>query len=373
MTHEPDPRRLSVLQVLAPAPSGGLESVVRSLSTGLRDRGHRVVIAAVVEPGATLHPFVEEARAAGLEVRAVEIGGRAYLAERREIDAIRRDTGAAILHTHGYRPDLVDAAVARRAGIPVVSTAHGFTGGPFRNRLNEWLQRRALRRFDAVGAVSAPLEASLLRAGVPRARLHLVPNAWAAEPVLPREEARRVLGLAGGQPLVGWVGRLSHEKGPDLAVRALVRVPEPAVLAVLGDGPERASSERLAREAGLASRVRWLGNVPGAGRLLAAFDVLLLSSRTEGTPMVLLEAMGAGVPVVATRVGGVPAALARGGGELVAPEDPEALAAAVRAVLSGSRRPVLANAGAVLAEARQAWLERYEAIYAGALRAVRSR
>lgn len=353
--------------MLAPAPTGGLESVLRALGTGLRDRGHRVTIAAVIEPGRGPHPFVQETRAAGLEVRVIEVGARSYLSERRELSRLREEVDAGILHTHGYRPDVIDAGVGRRAGIPVVSTVHGFTGGGIRNRLYERVQLRAFRRFDAVVAVSPPLERTLLEAGLPRSRVHLIPNAWAAETPLPRNEARRRLGLPETGRVVGWVGRLSAEKAPDLAVRAFARVEGPAVLVFLGDGPERAPAEALAGELNVSERVRWLGNVPGAGRLLAAFDLLVLSSRTEGTPMVLFEAMAACVPVVATGVGGVPAALARGGGEVVEPESPGALAGAISAILRGERRPTLPDAEAVLGRDRREWVGRYEAVYAGVL------
>jgi glycosyltransferase involved in cell wall biosynthesis len=113
--------------------------------------------------------------------------------------------------------------------------------------------------------------------------------------------------------------------------------------------------------------ITWHGVVPDAGRLLRAFDVLVLSSRTEGTPMVVLEAMAAGVPIVATRVGGVPDVLSSADAMLVPPEDPAALAAAIRAVHD---HPDAARSRADSARRRldtefalAPWLARYEAIY----------
>ena len=113
--------------------------------------------------------------------------------------------------------------------------------------------------------------------------------------------------------------------------------------------------------------MKFHGNVPGAARMLAAFDMLALSSRTEGTPMVLLEAMAAGVPIVATAVGGVPDILSAGEASLVAPNDPRALAAALDATLADTS---LAQSRASAARERVArefdhatWLDRYEQIY----------
>src|SRR6185503_10335621 len=146
----------------------------------------------------------------------------------------------------------------------------------------------------------------LSESGVPPDRIRLMPNAWSGEAPLPREVAREKLGLPQNGWIIGWVGRLSGEKGPDVMLRAFRRLPPEAQLSVVGDGPLRTSLEGEARAENLGDRVRWHGSVPDAGRLMTAFDAVALSSRTEGTPMTVLEAMAAGVPVVATSVGGVP-------------------------------------------------------------------
>lgn len=354
---------LKILHVLAPADGGGLESVVRGLAGGLAERGHRILVGAIISPGAR-NGFVDESRAAGIDVRIIEIPSRAYGLERRAVAVLIAEVQADALHSHGYRPDVVDRGVAARAGIPAISTVHGFTGGGWKNRVYERIQVRALRRFDAVVAVSGVLHDQLLHRGVRADRLHLVPNAWSGEPPLARDEARRQLGLGPEAVVIGWIGRLSAEKGPDLAVRALTGVPAPASLSFIGDGPERESVYRLAQGLGVADRISWHGSVPGAGTLLRAFDAVLLSSRTEGTPMVLLEAMAAGVPVVATAVGGVPAALTPGAGTLVPPGSTEELAAALVGALADARAPS-ARAGVPpgLADARSRWLDHYESIY----------
>jgi glycosyltransferase involved in cell wall biosynthesis len=142
-------------------------------------------------------------------------------------------------------------------------------------------------------------------------------------------------------------------------------------LAVLGDGPARAGLTALAEGAGVADRVHWCGVVPDAARVFSAFDALALSSRTEGTPIVLLEAMAAGVPVVATAVGGVPDVLPLDGGLLVPPEAPAALAVALRGLFD---EPEAAAARALVARARverelavRPWADRYRDVYHAAL------
>jgi glycosyltransferase involved in cell wall biosynthesis len=223
----------------------------------------------------------------------------------------------------------------------------------------ERVQVRAFRRFDAVVPVSRPLVDRLARAGVPHARMHLIPNAFMPSAVaLPRAEARRQLGLDPQAFTVGWVGRLSHEKGADVLLDALALLDVEAV--VIGDG--RDASRLRAHPA----RVRWAGVVPGAGALLSAFDVFVLSSRTEGTPIVLLEAMSAGVPIVTTAVGGVPDVVSPREALLVRPEQPAALAEAIRRVRddpAGAAERAVAAFRRLDAYAPEPWLARYEDLY----------
>jgi glycosyltransferase involved in cell wall biosynthesis len=254
-------------------------------------------------------------------------------------------------------------------GIPTVTTVHGFTGGGWKNRLYERLQRRAYRKFDAVVAVSRPLAEQLIGDDVPPQRLHCVPNAWPeTAPPLDRLAARRALDLREDGFLIGWVGRLSHEKGPDLLLDALVHLTDlPVNVSVMGSGREQRSLAARARRLGVARLVHWHGAVPDAARYFAAFDVFALSSRTEGTPIVLFEAMAAGVPIVATQVGGVPDVVLPVEAALVAPDDPFALAVAIRAAYCN---PTAARERAERARTRlrrdfamPPWLERYAAIY----------
>lgn len=359
----------AILHLLAPAPTGGLESVVVALASGQLERGHDAAVGAIVEPEALPHPAVERLRARGVPTEVLKVPHRAYPEEVRSVRELLGRRDPDIVHTHGYRCDVVAARVARGRGFPVVSTAHGFTGGGWKNRLYERLQRRSLLSHDAVVAVSRPIAARLREAGVPSDRLHVVPNAWEAQGTLrSREEARDRLGLDPDGPVVGWVGRLSAEKGVDVLLRALA-LPDAAGVdaSLLGEGPAEEESRRLACELGIGDRVRFHGRAPDAAALYRAFDVFVLSSRTEGTPISLFEAMEAEVPVVATRVGGVPDVVTEEQAILVEPEDPGALARAVRAVVGD---PEAARERATRAKERLRerfavgpWLVRYDEIY----------
>jgi glycosyltransferase involved in cell wall biosynthesis len=231
----------------------------------------------------------------------------------------------------------------------------------------EALQRFAFRRFDAVVAVSQPQGDVLRASGIKSHRIHFISNALAAPAApLDRASARRALNLSDGL-VAGWVGRVSHEKGVDVFIDAISSIGDRVIsAAIIGDGPERAAQQSRA-DALAPGRFEWLGNIPDAARYCAAFDVFVLSSRAEGLPIVLLEAMAARVPIVATAVGGVPELLSPADGILVPPDDPKALATAIRATIDD---PSAAFARAQSAQQRQRaeydvgpWSERYEALY----------
>jgi len=347
--------------------------VVHALATGQRRAGHRVSVIAVLGDGRQDHPFLGPLRDAGVDVRPVHLRPRAYLRERAAVVAACRSIQPDVVHTHGCRADVVDSGAARRLGLPTVTTVHGFTRGDIRNRLYERLQRRILRRFAAVVAVSRPLAGELTRAGVPAERLHVVRNAWPGDPPpLPREYARDLLGVPEGRFHVGWVGRVTPEKGADVLLEAVGALGDLSLVAsVLGDGPARPQLEALAVRRGVAGRFRWLGNRPDAGRLFSAFDVFVLSSRAEGTSIALLEAMATGTPIVATAVGGNPEVVSSHEALLVPPDDPAALARAIRHV---HEDPAAAAARAECARARVArefallpWLTCYERVYRSVL------
>jgi glycosyltransferase involved in cell wall biosynthesis len=359
----------AVLHIVAPCEAGGAERVIQALAAGQRRAGHHVSVVAVLGNGGEDHPFLRPLRDASVKVIPLQVPRRRYLRERAAVVEICRRIQPDIVHTHGYRADVVDAGAARRLGVPTVTTAHGFTGGDFKNWMYEQLQRRAFRSFDAVVAVSRPLAADLARVGVPAARLHLVPNAWpAAHSSLPRDRARRMLAVPEGRFHVGWVGRLTPEKGPDVLLSALGLLGDlPLTVSLLGDGRLRPQLEALAERRGLAARVRWFGNVADAGRLFSAFDLFVLSSRTEGTPIVLFEAIAAGTAIVATAVGGIPDVVSSRDALLISPDDPAALAEAIRCVRAD---PAAAAARARRARERLAnkfalapWLAAYERIY----------
>lgn len=362
----------TILHVLAPGRAGGLERVVAMLAGAQRADQLDARVVAVLDPAERgEHPFLAELAATAVPYVVLRVGARDYVGEARGVLRVLRGLPDAVVHTHGYRADVVGGWAARRAGVPAVATVHGYTGGGWRNRLNERVQALALRRADAVVAVSRPLVERLRRAGVRAAAIHLVRNGLApVDAPLARAEARAALGIPADALVAGWVGRLSPEKGADVAIEALASAPSAWRLAVIGDGPQGAPLRERAAALGVAERVRWLGLVPAAARYLAAFDAFVLSSRTEGTPIALLEAMAMSIPVVATRVGGVPDVMEASEGLLVDSEHPraigDALAAIARDEPAARVRAQAAARRVALHHSLASWVEAHARIYAAA-------
>jgi glycosyltransferase involved in cell wall biosynthesis len=368
---------LNILQVTAPGPFGGRETVVADLSTGLRAKGHSVRVLAVLDRGTDpdLHPFVATLRAREVAVTPLVLPPRAYGAEARWVSRQAASFAAHVVHSHGYRTDVVTALTRLEGPVGRVSTAHGYTGGGWKNRAYEYVQAVAWRRFDRVIAVSAPLVEAVAARRVERGRIRLIPNAWRqGTGAVSRADARALLGIDPAARAIGWIGRLSREKGPDVALEAFAAL-DPATealeLHVVGDGRLRGDLESRARELGVERRVTWHGAVENAAAAFRAFDLFVLSSRTEGTPIVLFEAISAGVPIVATTVGGVPDVVSAAEAWLAPPEQPEALAAAMRDAF-GAPEECRARARRAMARlerdhAFEPWIEAHVTLYEGLL------
>lgn len=271
-------------------------------------------------------------------------------------------------------------ALARKHGFASVATVHSSTRmehpGKLKGQLYELLERLTLARFDQVITVSHFLCGELRGFGIPSERIHRVPNGIAASLPTPTERAafrqtvRAELGIPSGAPLIGTAGRLEPAKGYDLLLQAVdrLRAGYPDLRCVIaGSGSLEQELKTAAQALGLDGRVIFTGFRTDIPRLLLAMDIFALPSRTEGIPYALLEASAAGLPVVASRVGGVPEIICDGqAGLLVAPEQVEALAAALDRLL---REPELAAQMGRRAAADTAAQFTLEAMVAGTCRA----
>lgn len=369
LTQRSDSHHPRIAHLICPQPLGGAETVVHLLAAARTTMNRFTTVVTMTDLGDE-HPLVRRLRQGGVRVVVLPLMGRRY---GRATDLVVRalaDSRIDVLHTHVYRADFIGFFAARRLGIPAVSTFHGDTGGDLKNRVYEAAVKRLYRRFAAVIAVSDGNRDKLRGVMPDLSTVFLVPNGVAFEPALDRGAARAHLGIDAAGRVVGWIGRLSPEKGPDLLLDAIASMPEPRpAVVVVGDGPLRTQLELRAKELGVPAR--FAGAVPDASRLLHAFDAVVMSSRTEGTPMVLLEAMGAGVPVVAFRVGGIPALLTDSSGWPVAAGDVPALGRAIATAVTNTsesrRRSVAAQTFIRRNYSVSSWVDAVDRVYAAAL------
>ncbi|MGH9381468.1 MAG: glycosyltransferase [Thermoanaerobaculia bacterium] len=313
---------------------GGAQSLQLMFAQAVQDRDVELTVA-------TLYPSRVGELAAELEslgVRVVALHGRSLLdplRARRLVRFLRRER-FNVLFTHLSSANLLGPIAGRIAGVPTIATLHAISRPTLRTRetLETWALRRATTHCVAVG--SAVAEAH--RDRVAPASCVVIPNPVKEIPPLPRADrlaARREL-IGTKQVMLVSTGRLKPVKGfADLltAFAELRRTQPEAALVIAGSGPLEGELRAQILRLGLQGHAHLIGLCRDVPRLLAAADLYVNASHQEGMPMSVLEAMAAGLPVVATGVGDVRSIVVDGSGLLVPPREPHALAAALKRLL----------------------------------------
>lgn len=331
-------RRLRVAQVVTRFMAGAGAVALRG---ALALDPHRYEIVFITGEGDRL---VREAREAGFEV-ALMPRLRSDIApadDRRALADLRACLrGFDVVHTHSSKAGVLGRTAAHRAQVDrIVHTFHGFPFHQFQSRPRRMayihIERRVGRYTDVFLAVGPAVAAEAITRGIaPPERIRTIgigADMAAPPPGAPdRAEARRLLGVPPGMRVVGTVGRLAFQKAPDDFIRALAVLPRDDVFGVwIGDGELRPKAERLAARHGLRGRMSFTGERSDVAALLPGLDVFAMASRYEGLPCAVVEAMTAGLPVVATAVNAVPNVVIAGEtGLLVPPGRPELLARAI--------------------------------------------
>jgi glycosyltransferase involved in cell wall biosynthesis len=295
-----------ILHVIQELGTGGAERIVLTLARGAREAGHEVAVAAA--PG----PLADELDAERFDLP--------YLRRR----PWRVPFGALAVRkaVRGWRPDLLHVhnpgvAVATRLGsrLPGLVSVHGVPE-------EDWPAAVRVLRLSGMPAVACGpgVDAALVEHGLQP--MATIPNAVGAAP----EPGERVADVVS-------VGRLVESKNHELGIRALTDLPD-VTLGIVGGGPRREALESEAQRLGVSDRVRFFGERSDARALMGAGDAVVLTSHAEGLPLVALEALASGTPLVATSVRGLRELLTDGENALlVPPGDPHALAGAIRRVL----------------------------------------
>jgi glycosyltransferase involved in cell wall biosynthesis len=242
-----------------------------------------------------------------------------------------------VLHTHGYKADLYGCAAAWGRGVGLVATCHNWPHPSWKMQAYAVIDRLFLRTFDRVVVLSETIAGTLRRSGLPQRKLQTIANGVEVERFREAQPS-----LKNGESIVGFVGRLVPGKGVDILLRAAPRIfsrhPNSRFVLV-GDGPCRQELQSLAAQLGIAARVLFAGVREDMPQVYGSIDLLVLPSLCEAMPMCVLEAMAAGKPVIATRVGAVPQLIDQDQtGLLIEPGDVAGLSAAVLKLLKDPER-----------------------------------
>lgn len=372
---------MKVLHLISSGGMYGAESVILNMSRTLNECSHHSVLGVFsnsANPNLQLH---ESALREGIESYLIPCDGQIDRTVMASIQRLVASTQADVVHAHGYKADVYVYFALRRSRTPFFSTCHNWIkDGPLVSFYG-MVDRIVLRNYAGVVAVSAEVRQRLLSAGVKADRIHLIRNGIDLRPFTKAIPSLRKDTVGGQVLIVGWIGRLSQEKGVDIFLRAAARVLAqcPSVkFVVVGEGPEQASIEALIETLRIGESVSLVGRREDMPSVYASLDVMVSSSRQEGLPMAILEGMASGLPLVATAVGDVPTVVLDGRtGVIVPPEDVDSLASAIVDLLRNANlRDQLGGAAAKLVENEFSadrmtaeYLRMYEEVVAPGMRA----
>jgi len=311
----------SVLFVFHSHICGGIEKHLLTLMRGLSRRGYRTAFAGPADSW-----LMDQVHAHGLSGYHLPMHGMFDLWSALRLATLARRLDADLIHSHATRGARYARFAGALTGTPVVSTAHSTNAG------------KHFGGADRIIAVSDAVAAFLASRGYDRESILVVHNGVPDIRRVPGARSlRQELGVPPDRPLIGLVGRFIRDKGQDIAIDALSRLSVPAHLALIGDDatPWGRDMRLRSQSASARHRIHFVGFRDDVREQLADFDLLVAPSRREALSLTLIEAAAAGVPAVASRIGGIPEVILDGEtGILVAPEDPASLARAIDALIA---------------------------------------
>lgn len=332
---------MHVVQIVDSLRVGGAERLQVTLARALEHYPTRLTIIVLSDQDRSHPAFVSELKDTGAPIHFLP--GFTLLAPGRFWRLLRlvRKLKPDILHTHLTTSNILGSMVGRLLGIPVITTLHNTAFASkndrqIRVRLETLALRHGAQKVLAVG----PIVADAHRERLSNQEIVTIPNAVPLIDPLPdaeRDALRQSITGDAVKPLLFSAGRLSEQKGYSVLVDAIAQLREKhpdAVVAIAGQGELREELEQQITAKGVGSNILLLGVRDDIPKLAAASDLFVSSSLWEGLPVAVLEAMSAGLPIVATRVGDVPRVVVEGTGLLVEPGDPTALAGALDTMLS---------------------------------------
>jgi glycosyltransferase involved in cell wall biosynthesis len=366
-------KRIRVLQLGSPIGLYGAERWILALGKHLRHSRIEPVVGVIKDSPGGAPALCTEAARLGLTTHVFESYGRLSRTAIGQLRHFMHDRGIDILHTHGYKTDVIGFLAVRGTNRKIVSTPHGWSANAgIKVQIYEALDRLVFRFFDAVVPLSSDLYEGLLRLPGLKRKLHLIRNGVDLSEIDAVSQGSPELGAwkSQGGVIIGYIGQLIPRKGLDTLLRAFSDLGIPRKrLCIVGEGPQRPELERLAGQIGVKDQVHFFGFREDRIALMKCFDVFVLPSRLEGIPRCVLEAMAARVPVVASDIPGCRVLVEdEVTGMLFPVDDHIGLATKLRLVLGNDGlRDSMANAGYALVRreySAEKMAEKYAELYA---------
>ncbi len=295
----------------------GAEKVVLALAEGMKAKRYQVIVANIGQKSNKETAIVKEAKTKGMEGIAFSCSSRIDSKTIKDIRAYIVNQKIDIIHSHGYKSNYFALKAVQGTNTKLVATCHNWTSNTLKMKLYEYVDKKILRKFDQVVAVSNQIYQRLTDSKVPGDKLKLIYNGISIQ------ESNSLSGsfkeeyhVPPDTKCIGTIGRLSREKGQIYLIRAfkqLIDKGSNAVLFIIGEGPQKEALQQEANKLNIDNKVIFTGYRADISNILASLDVFVLPSLKEGVPMILLEAMLAKKVIVATEVGEVPKILGKNG------------------------------------------------------------
>lgn len=376
---------LRIALVVTPTEFGGAEKVSLTLLRMINRDAFTIIPVVLVRPWEGKNFFLRELEGENYEYVTIPVS----LFERsvrkdyfrvmrcfRLLWSIAMRESFDLIHTNGYFADIIGIPMARMRGIPIVSTCHGFIANDVKLGVYNLLDRVALLFANRIIAVSETIKKDLSAIGIRESKIEVIQNSVQTDSnpailISKRKQIRQRVNLSESDIVIGYVGRLSEEKGIKFLIEAVSLLDQtnlPTKLLLIGDGQQRLELERFVEKKNLTKLVIFAGFQKHIEDWLPALDIFALPSLTEGTPMALLEAMAQGLPVVASSVGGIPSIIRSGhNGILTQPANPREMADAICTLYQNDqlRSSIGSEAKKTIHETFNVtdWVRKIEAVY----------
>jgi len=333
-------KQIKILQLSSNIGFFGAENVIVEIAKGLSCYNYQPIIGVFFNSQNPHDELIKVAQQYKINTQTFNCNGRFDI---KTIFAIRkyvRTQNIEIIHSHGYKTNIYGLLATRFMNLPLVSTCHPWIETSLLMKIYAAIDKLCLTQFDKVVAISDHIEKKLLSYGISKDRISIISNGVDINRFhknFDRNRIAREMKLDPDSIIIGTIGRLSEEKGHIYLIEAIKRVREVnsnIILIFVGDGQLREMLQNKTAELGLQKHVRFLGIQRDIPKILSLIDIFVLPSLSEGVPMVILEAMAAKKPIIATNVGAIPNILSHNEtGIIVTPRDHNGIANAILALL----------------------------------------